>query len=52
MRRLSIAVLVDNLPKANDKGVMVPAALSAEDLAKVQSLVKEAVGSMKSAATP
>eukprot|EP00611_Tribonema_gayanum_P006296 TRINITY_DN155_c0_g1_i1.p2 TRINITY_DN155_c0_g1~~TRINITY_DN155_c0_g1_i1.p2 ORF type:complete len:568 (+),score=150.28 TRINITY_DN155_c0_g1_i1:5521-7224(+) len=44
VRRLSIAVLVDNLPKANDKGVMVPAALSAEELAKVQSLVKEAVG--------
>ncbi|WP_293373519.1 flagellar basal-body MS-ring/collar protein FliF [Nevskia sp.] len=44
VRRLSIAVLVDNLPKANDKGVMVPAALSAEELAKVQALVKEAVG--------
>ena len=44
VRRLSIAVLVDHLPKANDKGVLVPAALSAEELAKVESLVKEAVG--------
>ncbi len=44
VRRLSIAVLVDNLPKANDKGVMVPTALNADELAKVQALVREAVG--------
>ena len=44
VRRLSIAVLVDNLPKADDKGVMVPTALNADELAKVQALVREAVG--------
>ena len=44
VRRLSIAVLVDNLPKANDKGVMVPTALTEAEIAKVQALVKEAVG--------
>lgn len=44
VRRLSIAVLVDHLPKADDKGKLVPTALSAEELAKVESLVKEAVG--------
>ena len=44
VQRLSIAVLVDNLPKANDKGVMVPTALTEAEIAKVQALVKEAVG--------
>jgi len=44
VRRLSIAVLVDHLPKPNDKGEMVATALTADELAKVQALVKEAVG--------
>ncbi|MBA4285994.1 MAG: flagellar M-ring protein FliF [Xanthomonadaceae bacterium] len=44
VRRLSIAVLVDNLPKTNDKGVPVPTPLNADELAKVQALVREAVG--------
>jgi len=44
VRRLSIAVLVDNLPKADAKGKLVPTALSADELTKVEALVKEAVG--------
>ncbi len=44
VQRLSIAVLVDNLPKPNDKGVMIPTALTEAEIAKVQALVKEAVG--------
>lgn len=44
VQRLSIAVLVDNLPKANDKGVLVPTALTEAEIAKVQALVREAVG--------
>lgn len=47
LKRLSIAVLVDNVPKASGKGdkqTLVPAPLSAEELAKVEALVKEAVG--------
>jgi flagellar M-ring protein FliF len=44
VRRLSIAVLVDQIPKANDKGELVPTALTADELAKVQALVREAVG--------
>lgn len=44
VRRLSIAVLVDHLPKPDDKGKLVPTALTAEELAKVEALVKEAVG--------
>lgn len=44
VRRLSIAVLVDNLPKANDKGEVVATPLSPEQIAKVEALVREAVG--------
>ncbi len=44
IRRLSIAVLVDNLPKANEKGELVATPLNADELAKVQALVREAVG--------
>ncbi|SEQ62454.1 flagellar M-ring protein FliF [Solimonas aquatica] len=61
LRRLSVAVLLDNLPrpkaaapadaKDKDKGKaeaaapeMVPTPLTAEELAKVEALVKEAVG--------
>jgi len=44
VQRLSVAVLVDNLPKANDKGVLVPTALTDAEIAKVQALVREAVG--------
>lgn len=44
VRRLSVAVLVDHLPKADDKGVIALAPLSAEELQKVEALVKEAVG--------
>ena len=44
VRRLSIAVLVDHLPKADAKGKLIATALSAEELTKVEALVKEAVG--------
>ena len=44
VQRLSVAVLVDNLPKADDKGVLVPTALTDAEIAKVQALVREAVG--------
>ncbi|HEX4896534.1 MAG TPA: flagellar basal-body MS-ring/collar protein FliF [Solimonas sp.] len=47
VRRLSVAVLVDNIPKAQVDGkktTMVPTALTAEELTKVEALVKEAVG--------
>ncbi|WP_273455395.1 flagellar basal-body MS-ring/collar protein FliF [Nevskia ramosa] len=44
VQRLSVAVLVDNLPKANDKGVLMPTALTDAEIAKVQALVREAVG--------
>lgn len=48
IQRLSIAVLVDNLPKPDPKpeakGALVPTPLTEAELAKVQSLVREAVG--------
>ncbi len=47
LKRLSIAVLVDHLPKTEGEGEQqktVIKALSSEELAKVESLVKEAVG--------
>ena len=44
VRRLSIAVLVDNLPKTGADGKTTVAALTADELAKVQTLVREAVG--------
>jgi flagellar M-ring protein FliF len=44
LRRLSVAVLVDNLEHSDDKGVKTPAPLTPEQLAKVEALVKQAVG--------
>ncbi|TXH04624.1 MAG: flagellar basal body M-ring protein FliF [Nevskiaceae bacterium] len=44
IRRLSVAVLVDNLPKANAKGESELAPLSKDEIAKVEALVKQAVG--------
>ncbi|MES2683673.1 MAG: flagellar basal-body MS-ring/collar protein FliF [Pseudomonadota bacterium] len=44
IQRLSVAVLVDYLPKPDAKGVAVPTALTKDELARIESLVKEAVG--------
>ena len=44
LQRLSVAVLVDYLPKADAKGVMVPTALGKDELARIEALVKEAMG--------
>ena len=44
IQRLSVAVLVDYLPRADAKGAMVPTALKPEELARIEALVKEAVG--------
>lgn len=44
IQRLNVAVLVDYLPKADAKGAMVPTALTAAELARIEALVKEAVG--------
>ena len=44
IRRLSVAVLVDYLPKSDGKNGVTPTPLSKEELEKVQSLVREAVG--------
>jgi flagellar M-ring protein FliF len=44
VQKLSVAVLVDYLPKADTKGVMVATALSKEELARIEALTKEAVG--------
>ena len=45
VRRLSVAVLIDNLPKTDAKtGKTALAPLTPEQLVKVESLVKEAVG--------
>lgn len=44
LRRLSVAVLVDNLPKSDGKGGTTLVPLSKEEMAKVQELVKQAVG--------
>lgn len=44
VQRLSVAVLVDYLPKADAKGALVPTALGQDDLARIEALAKEAVG--------
>ena len=44
IERLSVAVLVDYLPKTDAKGVAVPTALGTEELARIEALVKEAMG--------
>lgn len=44
IQRLSVAVLVDYLPRPDGKGAMVPTALKPEELARMEALVKEAVG--------
>lgn len=47
IQRLSVAVLVDYLPKANPadaKAAPIPTALTKDELARIESLVKEAMG--------
>jgi flagellar M-ring protein FliF len=44
VKRLSVAVVVDYVPQTDDKKVTTMVPLSAEQLAKVEALVKEAVG--------
>ncbi len=44
LRRLSVAVLVDNLPKPDGKGGTTLAPLSKDEMAKVENLVRQAVG--------
>jgi len=44
IKRLSVAVLVDYIPKPDAEQKPVPTALSKEELAKVEALVREAVG--------
>lgn len=44
LRRISVAVLVDNLPHVGADGKIGSVALTAEELAKVEALVKQAVG--------
>lgn len=44
LKRLSIAVLVDNLPRSDAQGTVSLQPLSAEDLQKIEALVKDAVG--------
>ncbi|MBI2383530.1 MAG: flagellar M-ring protein FliF [Gammaproteobacteria bacterium] len=44
IRRVNVAVLVDYLPKPNADGEAVPTALTADELARIEALVKEAVG--------
>lgn len=44
VRRLSVAVLVDNLPKPDGKGGTTLVPLSKDEMAKVESLAKQAVG--------
>jgi len=44
IQRLSVAVLVDYLPKPDAKGVAVPTALGKDDIARIDALVKEAMG--------
>lgn len=44
LKKLTIAVLVDNLPRLDDKGVTRLQPLGAEELKKVEDLVKDAVG--------
>ena len=44
LKKLSIAVLVDDLPRADGKGGSTLQALSADELKKIENLVKDAVG--------
>jgi flagellar M-ring protein FliF len=44
VERLSVAVLIDDLPKPDGKGGTVLKSLSPEELAKLEALVREAVG--------
>lgn len=44
IKRLSVAVLVDNLPKSDGKDGTKLAPLSKDEMAKVEDLVKQAVG--------
>jgi flagellar M-ring protein FliF len=44
LRRLSVAVLVDNVSKVDDKGKTTTIPLTADELAKVETLVKQAIG--------
>jgi flagellar M-ring protein FliF len=44
LRRLSVAVLVDNASKQDDKGKTTTVPLTPEELAKVEALVKQAIG--------
>ena len=44
LRKLSIAVLVDNLPRPDGKGGTTLQPLGAEDLKKIETLVRDAVG--------
>lgn len=42
--RVTVAVLVDHIPRANAEGKIVPQALGDAELARVEALVKQAVG--------
>ncbi|MCC2657283.1 MAG: fliF [Panacagrimonas sp.] len=44
LKKLSIAVLVDNLPRPDGKGGSTLQPLGAEDLKKIETLVRDAVG--------
>jgi len=44
IKRVSVAVLVDNVPRAGANGKMTDQALSAAELTRVEALVKQAVG--------
>jgi len=44
VQRLSVAVLVDYLPKTDAKGAVTPTPLAKDELARIEALVKEAMG--------
>lgn len=44
LKRLSAAVVIDNKTSLDEEGAVVSEPLSAEDMAKITSLVKEAIG--------
>lgn len=44
IRRLSVAVVVDNKTVVNDKGEATPVTRTAEEMARITTLVKQAVG--------
>jgi len=44
IQRMSVAVLVDHIPKPNDQGEIVPAGLNDAQLAEIERLVRDAVG--------